>query len=101
MTRGLALHLARHAMAGVAHKADKPALPRQPVQEGAESHALHDAVRCKTGPANHLASAAALASSTAFFLASAAAFIAASCSGVNFGLGGAFLITLPTTRKSS
>ena len=97
----LALHLARYAAAGVAYKADKPALPRKPVQEGTEPYALHNALRCKTGPANHLASAAAFAASAAFFFASAAAFMAASCSGVNFGLGGAFLITLPTTRKSS
>lgn len=97
----LALHLARHAVTGVSYKADKPALPRQPVQEGAKPHSLHDALCCKTGPANHLASAAAFAASAAFFFASAAAFMAASCSGVNFGLGGAFLITLPVTMKSS
>ena len=96
-----ALRLAHPPAPGTAYKADKPAFPRQPVQEGAKPHSLYDTRDGKTGPANHLASAAAFAASAAFFFASAAAFMAASCSGVNFGLGGAFLMTLPVTMKSS
>lgn len=100
---GLPLQLQLHAVTLITDPAVQAILGDQPVDVGPKPYALDNANHHQpdTLPSYSAFSAPAAWAAFAALAASAFFFISASCSGVNLGLGGAFLMKVFVSRKSS